>query len=155
MRRKGLKRRQFCGDACKAVSFATLGSLVQGCGGTPTSPSARSVPFLPSVNATVSNGVVTMTIDAASPLSAVGSAALVQSSLGKLLVVHTAQSTFTALAAICTHEACTILGFDGSTFVCPCHGSEFNRSGRVLKGPASASLRQSTTQFTNNVLTIS
>ena len=134
----------------------TLGSLAQACsGGGPTSPSARSVPLLAGATATLVNGAVTLTIDAASPLSAVGGAALVQSPLGTLLVVRTAQGSFAALTAICTHEACTITGFDGSVFVCPCHGSEYNTSGRVLSGPAPSSLRQFTTQFAGNVLTIS
>jgi len=69
-------------------------------------------------------------------------------------VARTAQDTFTALTATCTHEACTITGFDSSAYVCPCHGSRFNTSGRVLTGPASSSLRTFTTQFSNNVLTI-
>lgn len=150
-----MKRREFCGHACQVASIVTLGSLAQGCGGGPTSPSARSVPSLAGATATLVNGAVTLTIDAASPLTAVGSAALVQSPLGALLVVRTAPGTFTAVTAICTHEACTITGFDGSAFVCPCHGSEYNTSGRVLSGPAPSSLRQFTTQFANNILTIS
>jgi cytochrome b6-f complex iron-sulfur subunit len=42
-----------------------------------------------------------------------------------------------------------------TSFVCPCHGSEFDTSGHVLVGPASTPLRQFQTQFANNVLTIS
>lgn len=108
----------------------------------PDVSSARSVPTLPGATATLVNGAVTLAIDAASPLSGVGSAALVQSPLGTLLVVRTAQGAFSVVTALCTHEACTITGLDGSTFVCPCHGSEFNTSGQVLSGPAGTSLRQ-------------
>ena len=86
-----MKRREFCGHACQAVSLATLGSLVEGCGGSPTSPSVRSVPSLPIINGAIVNGALTLTIDSTSALSAVGSAALVQSSpLGSVLVIHTA-----------------------------------------------------------------
>ena len=128
---------------------------MEGCGGSPTSPSVRSVPSLPIINGAIVNGALTLTIDLTSPLSAVGSAALVQSSpLGSVLVIHTAQNAFAALTAVCTHQACTIDGFDGRIFVCPCHGSEFNTSGLVLSGPAPSPLRQFTAQFANNVLTI-
>jgi hypothetical protein len=53
----------------------------------------------------------------------------------------------------CTHESCTITGFADSSYVCPCHGSRFDTSGRVLNGPASRALRQYQTQFANGVLT--
>jgi hypothetical protein len=43
-------------------------------------------------------------ITASSPLAAVGSAALVQTSGGDFLVAHTSQSVFVALSAICTHQ---------------------------------------------------
>jgi Rieske Fe-S protein len=53
-----------------------------------------------------------------------------------------------------THQACTITGHGNQTFVCPCHGSQFDTSGRVLSGPAPAPLPRYQTQFANNVLTI-
>ena len=49
-----------------------------------------------------------------------------------------ATTTFSAVEAVCTHEGCTITGADGATYVCPCHGSRYNRSGQVVAGPARA-----------------
>lgn len=146
-------RRDFCVHACQLASLAALGSVVQGCGGSPTSPSI-SAPSLPAAVATIVNGALTIQVDAASPLSAVGSAALVTTSLGVFLVSHTAVDTFVALTAVCTHEACTVTGFQNQVYVCPCHGSQYSTSGAVLGGPAPLPLRQFPTQFANNVLTI-
>jgi cytochrome b6-f complex iron-sulfur subunit len=102
----------------------------------------------------VSGSTVVVQIDSASPLAAVGGAAQVRSSGGVFLVARTAQESFTALTATCTHQACTITGFDSARYICPCHGSQFASSGRVLTGPATTSLRTFSTQFANNVLTI-
>jgi cytochrome b6-f complex iron-sulfur subunit len=97
---------------------------------------------------------VAVNVDASSPLATVGGAALVQSASGSFLVSRTAQDTFVALTAICTHEGCTVTGFQSSRYVCPCHGSQYTTSGAVVQGPATSSLRQFATRFTNNVLTI-
>lgn len=89
-----------------------------------------------------------------SALADVGGAALVESTAGVFLLARTSASAFSALDAICTHESCTITGADGSAYVCPCHGSRYNRNGQVLAGPARASLRQFPTTFTDGVVTI-
>jgi cytochrome b6-f complex iron-sulfur subunit len=109
---------------------------------------------LPVINASVVGGTVSITIDSTSPLAAVGSAALVQTASGDLLVAHTAQDSYIALSANCTHQSCIITGYANQAFVCPCHGSQFSTSGQVLGGPAPSSLARFTAQLTNNVLTI-
>ena len=146
-------RREFCARACQAVSLLTLGAATQACGGSSTSPS--SAPALPSVSGTLVNRTLTIAVDAASPLAAVGGAAMVTVSTGTYLVARTAQSTFTTVTAVCTHEGCAVTGFASSRYVCPCHGSEFSTSGAVVQGPASSSLRQFPTTFDSNVVTIS
>jgi len=149
----GSTRREFCARACQAASLLTLGAAFQACGGSSTSPS--SAPALPSVSGTLANRTLTITVDTASPLAAVGGAATVTVSTGTYLVARTAQSTFTTVTAVCTHEGCAVTGFANSRYVCPCHGSEFSTSGAVVQGPASSSLRQFPTTFDNNVVTIS
>ena len=47
---------------------------------------------------------------------------------------------FVALSPICTHQGCTV-GVQGERLVCPCHGSTYDRRGRVLRGPAPEALR--------------
>src|SRR5262245_45491555 len=80
-------RRQFCVHACHAASVAAVGSILNGCGDSnPAGPSGGSTPQLATATSTVASNQVSLTIDAASPLASVGSAAIVQNSLGSFLV---------------------------------------------------------------------
>ena len=46
---------------------------------------------------------------------------------------------FYALSLICTHLGCTVVVTEDA-ITCPCHGSRFDRQGKVLTGPAVKSL---------------
>ena len=105
------------------------------------------------LTATVNGQTVSVTIGAGSPLADVGSVAEIDTSLGPFLLVRTGATTFTALSAICTHQGCTVTGFSGGEFVCPCHGSRFTTTGAVAKGPASTPLPSYATSFDGSVLT--
>jgi cytochrome b6-f complex iron-sulfur subunit len=98
---------------------------------------------------------VTVLLGPSSPLATVGGLAIVAMQTGAfLLAARTSPNTFTALSATCTHQACTISAYTGRTFVCPCHGSEFDTSGRLISGPAATPLAQFATSFADNTLTI-
>lgn len=150
-----VSRRRFCAGACQAVSGATLATVFAGCGGggdSPTSPSSRGVELGVAAGRFTGSGVdVTV---AGSALGAVGGSVLVESVAGVFLLSRTAESAFTAIDAVCSHQSCTITNADGSAYVCPCHGSRYDRNGRVLAGPATAALRQFQTTFTSGVVTI-
>lgn len=152
-----MKRREFCAHACQAMSLVAVGSMLQGCsGGSPTSPSdgSSSGSTLPTVPGTVSNRTVSVTVDSGSQLASVGGTALVQSTLGNFLVARISQEAFSALTAVCTHEGCTITNVSGTTFICPCHGSQFSTSGSVVKSPATRPLTSYATAFAGSTLTI-
>jgi cytochrome b6-f complex iron-sulfur subunit len=147
-------RRDFCrGVASVAACSGGLATLLAGCGGGNATSSIPGQP-LATVTGSVTNGTVTVAVGAGSPLSAVGSMALVTSAAGNFLVTRSAQDTFVCVTADCTHQACTVSNASGQNYVCPCHGSEFDTSGRVIVGPAVAPLRQYATQFAGGVLTI-
>ena len=146
-------RREFCTHACQTVSLLTMAAFVQACG-SPTSADSVDAPALPTVSGSPIAGGVTVAAGASSPLASVGSAALVQSSAGNFLVSRSSTTTFVALTAVCTHQGCTVSEFESPNYVCPCHGSRYNLNGGVVQGPATSSLRQFTTDFTNGVVTI-
>jgi Rieske Fe-S protein len=52
-----------------------------------------------------------------------------------IYVLALGDGSFSALSPICTHRGCTV-EVEGERLVCPCHGSTYDRTGRVLKGPA-------------------
>jgi cytochrome b6-f complex iron-sulfur subunit len=142
-------RREFC----QALTIISAASLVDACSGSSTSSGANA-PQLPTINGSINGTIVTVTVDASSPLNTVGNAALVNTSRGALLVARTAQNTFTALNSTCTHETCTVSGYQSGTYVCPCHLSEFSTSGAVVQGPATRPLTSYATNFVSPTLTI-
>ncbi|MCW8860711.1 MAG: ubiquinol-cytochrome c reductase iron-sulfur subunit [Deltaproteobacteria bacterium] len=46
-----------------------------------------------------------------------------------------------ALSLVCTHLGCTV-NVTAENLVCPCHGSIFDREGKVLKGPSDKALER-------------
>lgn len=51
------------------------------------------------------------------------------------LYVFNETDGFYAISSVCTHLGCTVK-HAGSGFECPCHGSQFDENGRVVRGPA-------------------
>lgn len=54
---------------------------------------------------------------------------------GSYIIVNNSEKT-TVLSAHCTHLGCIINQTENDRLVCPCHGSEYDLNGNVLKGPA-------------------
>jgi cytochrome b6-f complex iron-sulfur subunit len=149
-----VSRRRFCAGACQVASGATLATFFSACGGSgsPTSPGGMASD-LTVLSGRFSNSRVQVTTTG-TPLADIGGAARVESSAGLFLISRTGETSFTAVDGVCTHEGCTITGADGSSFVCPCHGSRYNRNGQVQEGPARSSLRQYATTFADGIVTI-
>jgi cytochrome b6-f complex iron-sulfur subunit len=146
-------RRAFCAQACQLVTLAGAATVLASCGGGPGS-SVDIGTSLPVINGSRVNGVTTVTIDSASPLNSVGGMAFVQASGAAFLVTRTAADACTALTAACTHQACTVSNGSAGVFTCPCHGSQFDPAGRVVRGPATAPLHEFQSALVNNTLTI-
>jgi Rieske Fe-S protein len=59
---------------------------------------------------------------------------------GKVIVIRVSSSNFIALNITCTHKHCAV-DYDGESFTCPCHGSEYSKYGKVTHGPATKNLK--------------
>jgi Rieske Fe-S protein len=72
-----------------------------------------------------------------------------------IFVLTQDNGSFVAVSSVCTHRGCTV-DAQGARLVCPCHGSTYDRSGRVLVGPAERPLTRFPTHVTSDgVLEIS
>ena len=60
---------------------------------------------------------------------------------------------FAALSSICTHRGCTV-DLGGPGLSCPCHGSQYDREGRVTRGPAARALQRYPVRTTGDELII-
>lgn len=59
---------------------------------------------------------------------------------GKFWLVNT-EDGLLALYRVCTHLGCLFAWQDSENkFICPCHGSQFQRAGQYIQGPAPRSL---------------
>ncbi|OJV93015.1 MAG: hypothetical protein BGO39_21110 [Chloroflexi bacterium 54-19] len=60
---------------------------------------------------------------------------------GKNVIIYNSGSSFYVFSDYCTHQGCQVeYATRAQKFICPCHGSEFTKTGAVTKGPALTSL---------------
>lgn len=71
------------------------------------------------------------------------------------LVVNVDGEVIRAFTSVCTHQGCnTNWKFQDSLFECTCHGSRFNTSGAVVRGPANQDLDEFDVSISGIELTI-
>lgn len=58
-----------------------------------------------------------------------------------ICIYNLGKDKYTALYLKCTHRGCEVKP-QGDYLVCPCHGSEFSNTGRVIQSPAEKDLQQ-------------
>jgi len=59
----------------------------------------------------------------------------------KSVIINKNRKKLKILSSKCTHLGCKINKLEDDKLICPCHGSQFNLDGNVIKGPATASLK--------------
>jgi Rieske Fe-S protein len=120
-------RRTFLG----AAAFAAAGAALSSCA------SIASLPVVPV------NGSVRLPLAQHPLLLQPGGMLRLRLPQGsqRVYVLALDSGEYAALSPICTHLGCTV-EVSGAQLICPCHGSTYDRSGRVLRGPAERALRR-------------
>lgn len=148
-------RKQFLQKAGSTALFATLGiSFIPGCKDNSTGPKIDDDNNTPP--AIVISGQ-TITIDLTqSSVSALKSASgwmLIKDAT--TLVINIDGINLRAFSSVCTHLGCSDnWSFSNSEFICGCHGSRYNTSGQVVKGPAPSDLKEYEVERSGDTVTI-
>jgi glycine/D-amino acid oxidase-like deaminating enzyme/nitrite reductase/ring-hydroxylating ferredoxin subunit len=72
-----------------------------------------------------------------------GEGAVIRRGLTKVAIYRDTHGALHEFSAICPHLGCIVHWNDAEkTWDCPCHGSRFDRNGRVVCGPANSALNQ-------------
>jgi cytochrome b6-f complex iron-sulfur subunit len=88
-------------------------------------------------------------------LTSPGGALAIDTAHDTIMVVRVSDTQVVAVSALCTHQGCeNTYTASAKTFDCPCHGSKFSLTGTVLRGPATAPLRNYPVTLAGNTITI-
>lgn len=106
------------------------------------------------------SGDYTINVDDFEPLQAVGGSVLIKDvTIGaekdNLIVVRTGEEEYMVFSAICRHKKCNVkYKHEKNAFVCPCHGSTYDMTGQVTKGPSKDNIIQYKVKLAGNQLTV-
>lgn len=147
-----LSRRGFVSAATwSLVARALLGACG---GGEPTSPGdppGGGDP--PGTNGiTISGNTITIAVAQVPELAAAEGFRLVQEA--RAVVINVGNNTFRALTSVCTHQRCDLSSYSSGRLVRPCHNSQFDNMGRVVRGPATAPLVEFPTSYNASTRTL-
>ena len=134
-------RRNFVGGTCATL----LASVLAACGSSSDAGGITAPP--PAGSTTFAGGVVTLNLPQLPDLTATNGHLVLELADGTRranLAVINASGTYKAFSSICTHEGCSVNGYDGTVLICPCHGSRYDLTGKVVAGPAPLPLREYT-----------
>ena len=151
MNNNKITRRVFLSESCRKASCviiaALAGTTIGGCG---------IGSNMETVKAPVVNGAITLPLDASSHLSEPGNAVFIEHPVIPIVVVHVSSDVFTAVAGMCTHEACKISRYDAfmRRFHCPCHNGYFDTTGEPVAGPVRRPLKSYETRIEEETLVI-
>lgn len=148
-------RREFLRTASASAVMTVLGIAATGCGDSNPVDSGSPEEEEPSDNGITIDGdevTLDLTADATQDLTSMGGFLLI--SEADVMAVNVDGTTIRAFTSTCTHQQCTIDSFSNDTFMCPCHGSQFDAGGEVVQGPAPDPLTEYDVARSDDTVTI-
>jgi len=122
---------------------ATCGIMAAGFGAALLADEAAAAPGITRKK----NGQVVVRVAKVPGLSTVGGSVNLGTVKGvPTALVRTGESSYSALDLRCTHQGAFVTA-SGSGWTCPAHGSAFETTGAVTRGPATSALRQVTSAW--------
>lgn len=159
MKKKSVTRKDFLRTAGSTALFTALGIGFYGCSSTSTDALDENgdTPSNGGDAITISDNGNTITIDLSNnsvrELNEQGGWLLIRDA--NTLVVNADGETIRSFTSVCTHTGCsTNWAFSNSLFECTCHGSRYNISGEVTRGPANRDLEEFSVTREDYVITI-
>jgi cytochrome b6-f complex iron-sulfur subunit len=135
--------------ACFACSTPLIATILTGCGG-------DDAPSEPAGNTQIQ---VDTTLPAFQTLAQPGGRLALNSSAipglprNGVFILRTSDTEAVVLDRTCTHQQCQVGSFAGNGIAtCPCHGSQYNTEGNVVRGPAPRALRRYQATITDGVI---
>ncbi len=121
-----MDRKQFLKTAAAAIATTPLFGMLNAC----ASPA-------PIVYARMTNDKAIVPASILGELSVAGSyiKVYIAGHANPILLFHREEGELTAVLSTCSHSGCEVKKLR-TKFECPCHGSEYDLHGNVLRGPA-------------------
>ncbi len=121
-----MQRKDFLKTLAATVAGTPLLSILHAC-----------APSAPIVYARMVNDKALLSVSSLGDLSVAGSyvKAYIAGHANPLLLFQREDGTLTAVLSTCSHSGCEVKKLR-TKFECPCHGSEYDLQGNVLRGPA-------------------
>jgi cytochrome b6-f complex iron-sulfur subunit len=141
-RKKGagkISRREFLKAVAVSGGVAIGGSLLAGCG---SSSGGLTLDLTKPENQALAAVGGTLALDATS-LDSQG-----------ILLYRSSDTSVLAFSRKCTHLGCAVGDFQNGVSTCPCHGSQYDTGGNVVRGPSQAPLRRYTAALSGSIVTI-
>jgi cytochrome b6-f complex iron-sulfur subunit len=130
-----MERRKFIKNCCySAVTLSFTGGILQACGSIYYATNTSSNNKLSIAKTEFWNVQKNKKVERKFILTKTASSDF------PICIYKTDKENYTASLLKCTHRGCE-LNVGGGVYTCPCHGSEFSTTGKVLEGPAEQNLK--------------
>ena len=158
MNNADVTRKDFLKTAGSAALFAALGIGFSACS-SPTAPEVTpppaTTPPTGSTGITVNGNQVSLNLNTTNTERLKASGGWLLITQAQVIAVNVDGTTIRAFSSVCTHQGCaTNWQFSGGIFECTCHGSLFNTSGQVVRGPAATNLPEYNVTRSGDTVTI-